>query len=555
MKYLFKRIKLIICIFAIALISLGAVKLSRSDFEISKNLEIFISLISQLNANYVEEINPGELIKTAIDKMLESLDPYTTYISESELEDVRLMTTGHYGGIGALIQQRPDYVVVAEPYYNFPAHKAGLRAGDKIIEINGVSAKGRTVSEVSSLLKGFPNTKINLVVLRPPDDNKLTFEINREDIKINSIPYYGIIHDNVGYIKLNNFTLGSAQQVKEAFLDLKNKQNAKSLILDLRGNGGGLMGEAVNIVNIFVPRNTLVVKTKGRLSEANREYKTTFNSIDENIPLVVLIDYFSASASEIVAGAIQDLDRGVVIGQQSFGKGLVQNVVPLSFNSRLKVTVAKYYIPSGRCIQAVDYANRDSTGRAVRSTGEPKEIFFTQNKRKVYDAGGIIPDIPIEPQEASKISISLITNNLFFDFATLFAHNNKEIPSAEKFEINDEIFKQFVKFLENKDYDYVTETEKALNMLKEVSKEELYFDKIKEDIERLKSRVAHNKEEDLITFRDEISLFLGNEIVARYFFQAGRTQFSIKHDPEIKKAVSVLNDNEKYTEILATPKM
>lgn len=555
MKNFLKKFKFPLLIVLLVLFSVAAVNFSRNDFEISKNLEIFVSLYKQLNTNYVDEINPGDLIKTAIDKMLESLDPYTTFIPESDLEDIRLMTTGQYGGIGAIIQQRPDYVVVAEPYLNFPAQKSGLRAGDRIIEINGESAKGKSVSDVSSALKGFPNTKIKITIERPPDNKRINFELTREDIKIKNVPYYGIIEGDIAYIKLSNFTFGAAREVRDAFIDLKTNHNASSVVIDLRGNGGGLMSEAVNIVNLFVPRNTLVVKTRGKLSEANKEYLTQFQPLDTSIPLVVLIDYFSASASEIVAGAIQDLDRGVVIGQQSFGKGLVQNVVPLSYNAKLKVTVAKYYIPSGRCIQAVDYSNRDSLGRVINNLNLPKEIFYTQNKRKVYDAGGIIPDIIIEPEAASKIVISLFTKNLIFDFATNFAAQNNSISSANLFEVNDKIFNQFVEFLEDKDYDYVTETEKKLNELKETSKDERYFDNISSDIEILMKKLAHNKQEDLITFRNEISEILGNEIVSRYHFQQGRIEFSLKFDKEINKAIEILKNNKKYSEILSPQKL
>lgn len=554
MKRFFKRFKLQLIIILIVSISVAAVNFSRNDFETSKNLEIFVSLYKQLNSNYVDEINPGDLMKTAIDKMLESLDPYTTFIPESDLEDIRLMTTGQYGGIGAIIQHRPDYVVVAEPYLNFPAQKAGLKSGDRIVEINGESAKGKSVSDVSTALKGFPNTKITITVERPPDNKRINFELTREDIKIKNVPYYGMIEENIAYIKLTNFTFGAAREVRDAFIDLKSNHNANSVVIDLRGNGGGLMSEAVNIINLFVPRNTLVVKTRGKLTEANKEYLTQFQPLDTSIPLVVLIDYFSASASEIVAGAIQDLDRGVVIGQQSFGKGLVQNVVPLSYNAKLKVTVAKYYIPSGRCIQSVDYSNRDSIGRVINNGDAPKEIFYTQNKRKVYDAGGIIPDIKVEPEAASKIAISLYTKNLFFDFATNFAAQNSSIPSATVFEINDKIFKQFVEFLEDKDYDYVTETEKKLNELKEISKDERYFDNISSDVETLMKKLAHNKQEDLITFRNELSEILGNEIISRYYYQSGRVEYSLKHDIEVKEAIDILKNNKKYAEILSPQK-
>lgn len=534
--------------------SIGARAQETDDFEISKNLEIFINLYKELHLNYVDEINPGQLMKTAIDKMLESLDPFTNFIPESDIEDIRLMTTGQYGGIGALIQQRDGYVVVSEPYENFPAYNAGIKAGDKIMEINGESAQNKSVSDVSTALKGFPGSTVKVMIERPIENKSYTFDIVREDIKIKNVPYFGVLEDGVGYVKLSNFAIGASTEVRDAISNLKANNQISSIIIDLRGNGGGLLGEAVNIVGLFVPKNTLVVTTRGKLKDGNREYKTQANPFDLNIPIVVLIDRMSASASEIVAGAIQDFDRGVVIGQQSYGKGLVQNIVPLNYNTRLKVTIAKYYIPSGRCIQAVDYSDRDSTGRVRRNTDAPKAIFYTNNKRPVYDAGGIIPDIEIEPETAAKITISLVIKNLIFDFATQFAHANPQIPAAGVFKITDNIYNEFVAFLQDKEYDYETESEKILEELKQVTIDEKYFESISEEYESLMTKLTHNKQEDLITFRDEISEILANEIVARYYFQKGRIENALLFDKEVNKSVNILTNKKEYETILKEPK-
>lgn len=531
-------------------VSFSAATNRNNDFEISKNLEIFVNLFKELNYNYVDEINPGQLIKTAIDKMLESLDPYTNFIPESDIEDLRLMTTGQYGGIGALIQQRDGHVVISEPYQNFPAYKAGIKAGDIIIEVNGESALGKSVSDVSSILKGFPGSKVTVVVERPIENKKYTFEIIREDIKIDNVPFYKLLNDGIAYVKLTNFAFGASREVKEALVEMKSTGQVNSLILDLRGNGGGLLGEAVNIVGLFVPKNTTVVTTKGKLKDSNKEYKTQSQPYDENITIVILIDEMSASASEIVAGAIQDLDRGVIIGQQSYGKGLVQNVVQLSYNTRLKVTIAKYYIPSGRCIQSVDYSHKDSTGKAKVSGENDKQLFYTNNKRPVYDAGGIIPDITVETENVAQITISLVTKHLMFDFATQYAQKHPSISPASEFIVTDQLYNEFIEFLKDKEYDYETESEKKLRELKEITMKEKYFDKIQTEFESLMNILTHNKQEDLITFKDEIIEFLGSEIISRYYFQRGRIEYSLKFDNELNEALSLLRDSSRYKSIL-----
>ncbi|MDD4575815.1 MAG: S41 family peptidase, partial [Bacteroidales bacterium] len=419
-----------------------------NDFEIAKNIDIFSSVIKELHLNYVDPINAGDLVKKAIDSMLESLDPYTVFYPESDIEEFRLLTTGQYGGIGAVIQQRDDYVIIAQPYEGFPAQKSGLKPGDKIIEINGKSAKGRTTEEVSTILKGQPGTSITLKIMPFGETKTIDKEIVREEIKLPNIPYAGKIDDKIGYVRLQQFTENAAKEVKEEFMKLK-EQNIDGFVLDLRGNGGGLLHEAVLIMNLFVDRDNLIVYTKGKTTERNAQYKTMFPVLDNQIPIVVLINESSASASEIVAGAFQDLDRGLVVGERTFGKGLVQNVVPLPYNSRLKVTISKYYIPSGRCIQAIDYSGNDRR----RLSDSTYIAFKTKNGRTVYDKGGIEPDVKITNPTFSKIASSLYGKNIIFDFVNEFQLKNASIPQPSSFEISDALFEEFVEYIKDKDYD------------------------------------------------------------------------------------------------------
>ena len=548
-KHHSKKINILISILAI-IFFLPFAGLNQNNFEISKNLDIYTTLFRELNINYVDEINSGELMEAAINAMLESLDPYTIYIPESEVEDYRFMTTGKYGGIGALIHKQGDYVVISEPYEGFPAHKAGLKAGDRILKINNKSAKGKSSADVSKVLKGSPGTTLKILIERNGESKPIEKEIIREKIKIENIPYYGMLNDDIAYIKLTGFTQGAAREVKNSFLKLKENNDVKSLILDLRGNGGGLMNEAVDITNIFVEKDKEVVSTKGKLSNRNKSHKTRYAPVDLSIPLVVLVNQASASASEIVAGAIQDLDRGVIIGQRTFGKGLVQNVIPLSYNSKVKVTVAKYYIPSGRCIQAIDYSLKDENGHFNKIPDSLITTFKTQNGRMVYDGGGIEPDINLKPLKFSNIAASLFTKFLIFDYANKFFRENPEILPADEFIITDQIFDDFKNYISDKDYDYTTESEKTLEKLKKHAEKEKYFDAIQSEYKTLKMKMKHDKNEDLNKYKDQIKELLKIEIVSRYYYQKGEILASIADDPEIKKAMEILENKTLYESIL-----
>lgn len=518
-------------------------------FEISKNLEIYADIFKQLNNNYVDEIKAGEMSKAAIDAMLETLDPYTLYKSESEIEDFRFMTTGQYGGMGALIQQHGEYVVISEPYKDFPADKAGLKAGDKILEIDGHSTHKLTTQEVSDMLKGQPGTAFDIKVERYGRNRPVTMKIEREKIQVDDIPYYGVTDENIGYINLSSFTRNCASHVKEAFMELKTKNELEGIILDLRGNGGGLLNEAVDIVNIWVDKEELIVSTKGRLPEKTKNYETRMSVIDPEIPLVVLVNGGSASASEITAGAIQDLDRGIIVGSKTYGKGLVQNIVPVVYNSQIKITVAKYYIPSGRCIQAIDYSDDGDNGKG-RIPDSLMTEFKTKAGRIVRDGGGIIPDIDTDDRELHDITVGLLSKHLIFDFCTQWYWTHKEVPEPEDFVVTDEMYSAFETFLQEKDFSYKTESERILDELGKASKEDQYHEAIKEELEALHEALAHDKKSDLYKFRDQISEFIRMEMLPRYYYQAGMLQANLVHDPEIQEAINVIRDKERYESIL-----
>ena len=523
----------------------------KSDyFEIAKNLEIFTDLYKELNTYYVDETDPGKLIKSAMDEMLQTLDPYTNYIPESEIEDFQFMTTGQYGGIGAMITKRDEYVYISEPYEGFPAQKSGLMAGDKILEVNNISVKGKSTEEVSKLLKGQPNTNVSILIERKYINEPFEVSFKREKVTVGSVPYFGLLENNIGYVKLRSFTRNCSNDLKNAILKLK-EQGATSLVLDLRGNPGGLLNESVKIANFFVNQGEDIVSTKGKIKSWEKVYTATNKPIDTEIPLVVLIDQSSASASEIVSGSLQDLDRAIIVGKRSFGKGLVQQTRKLSYNSQLKLTVAKYYIPSGRCIQALDYSNRNEDGSVGKIADSLSTEFRTKNNRKVYDGGGITPDLVTESEVSSKILLSLFRERLFFDYATEYRLKNENILSAKDFKITDEKFLDFKNFLSDKEYEYETDTEKAYKKLKKVAEEENYFESMKNNFDLLVTKIDDAKSDDLEKNKDFVKEILANEIVSRYYYQKGRIQSSLNYDKDILEAITVLSDSTKYKQILS----
>lgn len=523
---------------------------AQNDFEIAKNVDIFVSILKELNAKYADEVVPGDLVKTAIDAMLKDLDPYSVYYPESQIEDVRMMTTGQYGGIGSLVHQQDGYVVISEPYEGTPSQKAGLLPGDRILSVNGKSTKGKSSEDVVTALKGQPGTKVTIEIERPTNGKKMTFSVDREDIQLPTVSYFGMLKDNVGYIKLDQFTEKASAEVKDAYLKLK-EQGMDKLILDLRNNGGGLLMEAVNIMNIFVDQKVMIAETKGKIPELNKKYYTRNPVTDKEIPVVVLVNEHSASASEIVSGAFQDLDRGVVVGKKTFGKGLVQNVLPLSYNSSFKITVSKYYIPSGRCVQNIDYFNKDTNNAAVHIPDSLATPFKTKNGRTVYDKGGVEPDVITKDSVVSNLLVSLILNNIIFDYANLYHANHDSIAAPDKFVFTDADYADFLNFIKDKDYTYQTETEKLLEELKKTATDEQYFGAIEDTYEILQKKIEEDKASDAQKFKTEISLYIASEIVARYYYQKGRVIFQLSEDPDIAEAMKILLDSKQYQKILS----
>lgn len=526
---------------------------AQNDFEIAKNVDIFVSILKELNEKYADEITPGKLTKTAIDAMLTSLDPYTVYYPESEIEDFRMMTTGQYGGVGALIQQHGKDVVISEPYDGSPSQKAGLRAGDIVRKVNGQSLEGKNSSDVSAAMKGQPGSTLVLEIYRPSEKKNMTFNIVREEIKLPNIPYSGMLDNEVGYVKLDQFTDKAGSEVRESFQKLK-EQGMKYFILDLRDNGGGLLNEAVNIMNIFVDRGVQIVETKGKIPEQQKVFRTMAPVTDKDIPVVVLVNDHSASASEIVSGAFQDLDRGVIVGKKSFGKGLVQNVLPLDYNTSLKITVAKYYIPSGRCVQNIEYFDKDTANGSFKIPDSLAVAFKTKNGRTVYDKGGVEPDVLTEDSLLSDVLLSLVTHNLVFDFANDYRAKHETIPEADKFRVDDQLYNEFVEFLKDKDYSYKTETEELLEKLKKAAEEDKVFTSIENYYNQLKSQLEKEKTQDLYKYKNEISKYLASEIVVRYYYQKGRIMNMLSDDNDITVAKAILKDQNRYKSLLSPKK-
>ena len=548
-----KKIILFSCIAIALVVGFGAFTTSTSFFEVSKNLDIFTTLYKELNTYYVDELHPDRLVQSGVDEMCNSLDPYTDYITEENMADYRTQTTGRYGGIGAIIGTRGEWVTITDPYEGFPAARAGLRAGDKVISIDGKTAKKLSSDDVSHMLKGKAGTSVIVKIARMAADGsekESEYTLMREEIKIKNVPYYGTVTKDIGYIRLTGFTEKASSEVRNALNMLVAKNKVKGVIFDLRGNPGGLLNEAINVSNVFVDKNTEIVSTRGKTEDQNKQYTTLNDAVDTKLPIVVLVDGGSASAAEIVTGSLQDLDRAVVVGQRTYGKGLVQSTHSLPYNAKLKITTAKYYIPSGRCIQAINYADRGQDGSVKRKADSLKVAFKTKGGRTVYDGVGIDPDIKMEPERLSQITIALITKNIIFDYATEFRAKHESIGSPKNFEMSDKEYDEFVAYVTKQDFTYTTQSEKIIEELKKTAEKENAFAAIEPDYETMKKAMMHDKTQDLLKEKKQIKGIIEEEIASRYTLNAGRIEASFKSDVEITKAMELLNDEAKLKSLL-----
>jgi C-terminal peptidase (prc) len=519
-------------------------------FEISKNLDIFNAIVKEVEMFYVDTIDVEKMVNRGINAMLRGLDPYTEYIPEQDMGDLKFMTTGEYGGIGSIIQKRKEGVIIAEPFEGMPAALAGLKAGDIILSVDTVNVKNASNEKVSSLLKGVPNTKITLMIQRHGEKKPLKVELVRKQILVDQVTYYGVRQDGIGYIHLKGFTDKSTKEVRDAFLDLKKNHNIKALILDLRNNGGGLLESAAQIVNMFVPKGKEVVSTKGKIQQSDRTYRTLSEPIDTIIPLAVLINESSASAAEIVSGALQDMDRAVIVGQRSFGKGLVQSPRELPYNGNLKVTTSKYFFPSGRCIQRLDYTHRSVDGNVGEIPDSLISVFYTKNGRPVHDGAGIRPDFEIKPEKIPTIMYYLATDFMLFDFITEWAQKHEKIAPIEDFKVSDEDFEAFKKHAKEKNFTYDRQSEKALKTLKEVAEFEGYLDGDSTILKALQEKLTPDLNRDFDRFKKEIKKLMASEIVKRYYYQKGELIESLKDDEVMEKSIEILSDIDSYKKIL-----
>ena len=552
MNRLFKGIALF-ALFGLAPALSSAQKTEDHNFEIAKNLEIFHEIVSELDRFYVDTISPAKTIEKGIQSMLSSIDPYTEYFPEKDMKDLKMITTGKYAGIGAVIRQYTgrDYIYIDEPYEGMPAARYGLKAGDEILSINGESMKGKVSSYVSDHLRGEADSKLTVTVRRPGVQDSISVDIIRSVIALPAVPYYGM-HKGYGYILLEQFTENCSKSVMQALVELKEK-GAKGIILDLRGNGGGLLNEAVDIVGLFVPKGTKLVETRGKIPQAASTYYTQRNPIDENIPLVVLTDDQSASASEIVAGSLQDLDRAVIVGVRTFGKGLVQTTRMLPFNGTLKVTTSKYYIPSGRCIQEIDYSKRNDKGQAQHIPDSLTKVFYTAAGRPVRDGGGIRPDVQCKQDTMPDILYYIAQNVVLFDFVNEWCTRHETISPAQDFILTDEDYNAFKEFVCNSDFKYESNSGKALASLIKIAEREGLADKAQDEFKSLESKLQYDLRSDLDVFRSDLERVIAMEIVLRYYYQRGVVMYNMKSDKFLEEAVNLLGDRKRYDSILASP--
>ncbi len=536
-----------------ALITLGFLMggQENKDFRLTKNLDIYISLFRELNAFYVDEIDPEKLINKSITSMLSTLDPYTVYYPEEDTGDLDFITTGKYGGFGSLIRKSADYILVTNVYQGFPADKNGIRPGDLMISIDGQSLRGVSSDRASDMLKGEPGTEAEIIIRRNGED--IVKRVKRERIAISAVPYYGMVDENTGYIRFTNFTQNCISEVREALTDLKDNQGAEDLILDLRNNPGGLVAEAVEIVNLFVGPGREVVSTRGRAKQYDAVFRTTKSPVAPEMPLVILINRGSASASEIVAGAIQDLDRGVIIGERSYGKGLVQVARPLSYKAQVKLTTAKYYIPSGRCIQAVDFSHPNEDGSVGQIPDSLIRTFRTRNGRPVKDGGGIIPDIVVPADMLNRFAGELYVQNMIFDFATRYYWSNPQPSTLDSLKITDEDLRQFKSFLAGKNFTYKTGSENLLDELVTTAVEEGLYEANREELDKLKSGLSHTLDRDMDLYRNDVTELIESELAGRYFYDRGMVEYSISRDTQIKEAIRIAGERDRYLSLLNTP--
>lgn len=549
----------------IVLVGIGVISFKEDDrnFQIAKNLDLFNSIFKELDMFYVDTIDAEKMIQNGVRGMLALTDPYTEYYPEEEMSSVKELTTGKYGGIGAAIRyyEAKDRIAVIEPTEGMPAAEAGVKAGDIILAVGGKEMvrgdmKPQDFSgKVSQALRGEPGTSFILKVMRPlkNDSTILEFKITRKSIRTNPVPYYGMVRDSIGYLALSSFTENCSKDFKKAFIELKQK-GAKALILDLRDNGGGSLSEAIDIVNFFVPKGQEIVVTKGKLKQAQGSYKTENEPIDTKIPLAVLVNGGSASASEIVSGSLQDLDRAVIIGTRTYGKGLVQTIRPLPYNGTLKVTTSKYYIPSGRCIQAIDYAKKNADGSVARTPDSLTNVFHTAAGREVRDGGGIRPDIEVKGDRIPNIVFYLMNEDIIFDYATQYCWDHPTMESVESFKLTDEDYRTFKELVKSRDFTYDRQSEKMLKSLKEVAEFEGYMEGASEEFKALEKKLNHNLDRDLDYFSKQIKTYIAQEIVTRYFYQRGAAMERLKDDEDLEKAISVLKDGKQYSEILSVKK-
>ncbi len=523
-----------------------------NHFEVSKNLEIFNAMVKEMEMFYVDTIDVDKTIRRGIDAMLGGLDPYTEYFPEQEMGDFKQMVTGEYGGIGAYIRQRNErgHAMIIEPFEGMPAAEAGLKAGDEILAIDTTDVRLFKNEKVSELLKGVPNSKMTLTIQRPGEKKPRKIDIVRKQVQINQVTWYGVRGDGIGYIYLKSFTDKSAQEVKDAFLDLKNNHQIRGLILDLRNNGGGVLESAVQIVGMFVPKGSVVLSTKSKYSQLDRTYRTTSEPIDTEIPLVVMVNGNSASASEIVSGSLQDMDRAILIGQRSFGKGLVQSTRDLPYNGSLKVTISKYYIPSGRCIQQLDYTHRKADGSVAAIPDSLTTIFYTANGRPVRDGGGVRPEFEVKEDKLPTMMYYLAVDTVFTDFITTWVQQHKTIPSVEEFSVSDEDFESLKAYAKEKNFTYDRQSEKALKNLKEVAEFEGYLEEDSTWFKELETKLTPDLNRDFDRFKKEVKRLMESEIAKRYYYQKGELLAGLKEDEVLKKALEVLGDEALYKETL-----